>query len=72
MRRSSTSARLASPSPQRTREGRPPPEAGPSSERSALETGRQLVPSPSHRRSPLDQIEEAVERWCQGKGTPLC
>ncbi|XAO24862.1 hypothetical protein I312_103671 [Cryptococcus bacillisporus CA1280] len=67
MRRSSTSARLASPSPQRTREGRPPPEAGPSSERRTLETGHQLVPSSSHRRSPLDQIEEAVERWCQGK-----
>lgn len=47
------------------------PESGPSSERSTLETGHQLEPSSSHRRSPLDQIEGAVERWCQGKSTPL-
>lgn len=71
MRRSSTLSRLASLSPHRTREGRAPPEAGSSSERGTLETGQQLELSSSHRRSPLDQIEVAVERWCQGKGTSL-
>lgn len=70
IRRSSTSARLASSSPQRTRGGPALSESGLSSERSTLETGHQLEPSSSHRRSPLDQIEGAVERWCQGKSTP--
>ncbi|AFR98228.2 hypothetical protein C343_06203 [Cryptococcus neoformans C23] len=71
IRRSSTSARLASSSPQRTRGGPALSESGLSSERSTLETGHQLEPSSSHRRSPLDQIEGAVERWCQGKNISI-
>ncbi|KIR99758.1 hypothetical protein L804_02390 [Cryptococcus deuterogattii 2001/935-1] len=71
MRRSSTLARLASLSPHRTGEGRAPPEAGSSNECGTLETGRQLELSSSHRLSPLDQIEVAVERWCQDKDVSM-
>ncbi|OXC63265.1 hypothetical protein J008_02449 [Cryptococcus neoformans] len=53
-------------------EGRPHcPKAGSSSERNTSGAALQLEPSSWHRRSPLDQIQGAVVRWCQGRDVSI-